>query len=536
MRAQRLALVVLVATGALLAPAASARECATMRLRAAHRSGELTGAQLAMQERPASVGSIASATWPARVHWADAAFEPRAEETLALVEAALSSLVDDQGWPAPLPDDGEGGDDRLDVYLGFAGASAAVTVAHEDVDDSDGKHASYAYVLLDGAMSAAELPTFVHHEVAHTVQFGVDLRATAMFAEASAVAHEHFALGAQSRWSEHLDDFQASPQAPIFTDGVAWRPFLGDESFYEFGAAFFLLYLEHEHGDGDGALLRSMWQAGVQPDDVEDNEPDWLDVVADQVGDPAELLLDFATWRALVAVWAIAGDGWPRADELSGESLVRTKQLLPEVLDGLPIQLGNGERPHQLGCLMLETRALSEPLPIVVDAESLGDTPRTLGIAWLVGDPTAGNARRGVHGATSDELTLRLTVPPRETAIISVCDVDEADADDAPMGTDVEVRVRRADLDPPVEDAGVPDEDAGAPAVDAGPPPVVCGCQSVPSRGGKGSVGPFAELRPYALVAGTVVGILIFGLRFARVRRRRKLYREGERRRVEPGA
>jgi hypothetical protein len=514
----------------LVGSVAGARPCATMALRGAAQRGELVGATFAMQTRPPTVGFVDSETLPLRVHWHHESAQAKAELTLELLEDAWAHQVGEMGYAAPLGDDGEGGSDRFDAYIGLVFPAGALTVAHDDVDDSDGRHASYSYILLDAGLDDDELPAFVHHEFAHVVQFATDLRASLMFAESSAVLAERLALPESESWAESLEDFQAFPNAPIFTDGIAWRPIAGEDGFYEFGAVLFLLYLEEVHGLRDGTLIRRLWQGGVQDDDVEVNEPDWLDALADEVDLPIDdLLLDFASWRGVIASWHVEGDGVYGGENLPGTALLRPLRLLPSSLDGAPLAIGRSQRPHQLGCLALETTALSQPIPVELQATSLPDddgNTRPLGIAYLLGSPSEDRAVRGRHGSTGPELTLRLTVGARETLIVSVCDVGEADADDAPEDTDVQVTLRRTDVELP--DAGPAPADAGQ--ADAGPelPPPGCSCQAS-SRGSSGT-GPFAAIKPYATVAMMVVGVLIFGLRYARVRRRRRLFKESKER------
>src|SRR5690606_13288850 len=140
--------------------------------------------------------------------------------------------------------------------------------------------------------------------------FATDYRATVMFQEATAVVQERLAFPEAATWYEYIGDFQRRPHAPLFVDGVQWQQLTGEPSFYEYGAALFFLYLEQEHGDGSGALLRALWEAGAQPDDVGENDPDWMDAVESELGvDVADLLLDFATWRVLVNARAVDGDG-----------------------------------------------------------------------------------------------------------------------------------------------------------------------------------------------------------------------------------
>lgn len=523
----------------LAATTANARPCATVQLREALRRGTLPVSSMALQTRPPSVGFLDSETLPVRVHWETEAVAVRAPLVLSLVEEAWARLVTEMGFPAPLPDRGEGGDERFDVYIGFVAPAAALTIAGEDVSDSDGRAASYAYMHLSATLDENQLPTFVHHEMAHVVQFALDLKESLMFAEASAVAYERLALPEVDAWADRLEDFQSFPELPLFTNGIDARAHTVDDTLYEQGAALFLLYLEQEHGDFDGTLIRRLWEASAQelpPPDaglLDENEPDWLDALPDVTGAPLEeLVLDFATWRVLLAGWAVPDDGLVGGESLSGRALLGTTRLVPQSLDGRPSALGRGRSPHQLGCAAFEVQAVGKELSLAVEVESLpredGEEPRPLGAAWVLGNPSEDRATRARLEEIGPSLAFSLEVSAGDTLVLSLCDVGEADADELPRATEVVLSlhneaVPRFDPGPPEDDAGPP-ADAGSPAEDAG---MVCACQHVPtprSTGAKG--GPFDAIRPYAVGAMSVIGLLLLFVRGRRVIRRRKLYRD----------
>lgn len=521
---------------------ASARPCATLGLREAVRDGTLPLASLALQTRPTAVGFVDSETLPVRVHWETDAVAVRAPLVLSLVEAAWTRLVEDMGFPAPLPDQGEGGDERFDVYVGFVAPAAALTIAGEDVSDSDGRAASYAFLHISASLDEELLPTFVHHEMAHAVQFALDLEESLMFAEASAVAYERLALPDTDAWADNLEDFQSWPQAPLFTNGIDAIPITLDDTLYEHGAGLFLLYLEQEHGAFDGTLIRRLWEASTQepssPDGgVDGNEPDWLDALPEVAGAPVhDLVLDFATWRVLLAGWAVPDDGLEGGASLPGTALLAATRLVPGSLDGEPMSLGRPRRPHQLGCVVFEVEAVSDGLPLAVDVESVardGEPPRPLGAAWVIGDPEQDRAARSRLDEVGPSLSFSLDVEKGDTLVLSLCDVGEADADELPRDTELVLSLHNENV--PRFDAGVPDGDAG-PSPDAGLPDedagVVCQCQHVPpprSSGGQG--GPFAAIRPYAVAAMTVIGLLVLFARGRAVVRRRRLYKADRRRR-----
>ncbi|MFZ9888653.1 MAG: hypothetical protein ACO3JL_14230, partial [Myxococcota bacterium] len=456
-----------------------ARPCETIARQAQLRE-QHADLRFAPPARPSSAGHVDSTTWPIRVHFETEALAVRAPALLGIAEDAWQFLMEEIGYPRPLPDGLAGGDERLDLYLGFVGVAGALTIAEDDGAVGDEFAVAPAYIIVSADLSDDELPTFVHHEMAHAVQFALDLEESLMFFEASAVAHERYALPGVLRWADSLDDFQAWPSAPIFTNGIDWRAVTGRASLYEFGASLFLLYLEQHHGDDDGTLIRDLWIASQQPAGS-GNEPDWLDELPRLTGRglPA-LVLDFASWRTLLAGWAVPEVSLPEAAALTGEALPATLRLVASALDGEPIALTRERLPHQYGCAAIETVAGLEGLFIDVEARALPTAvpeERPLGIAYVIGEPSAAIAVRGATPTTSPRLQTSLQVPPRHTLVLYVCDVGAADADELPVATDLELRLS---IGAPDAGGPLPDDDGEVDAGTLGEPgtmPPACGCQ-----------------------------------------------------------
>ena len=225
-----------IATAAFFGGDVHARQCATMTWMQQQRTAP---AAFAMQARPAGiVGFIDAQTRPIRVHYQDEALLELAQLVLVDVEAAWQTQVEELGWPAPPPDEGEGGDERLDVYVAVSPA-AAVTVSAGDSDDNDGARRGYSYILVDLSIQPDERAPFIAHELNHVLQFGVDLNASLMLFESSAVAIERLYYEDAGTFFEDYPDFQLRPNAPIFMDGFQWRQITGEDLLYEYGASLF---------------------------------------------------------------------------------------------------------------------------------------------------------------------------------------------------------------------------------------------------------------------------------------------------------
>jgi hypothetical protein len=502
---------VLMLSSMLFAASALARPCGTMAALRAHRAG--VSPLAAAQDRPPAGFSVDSSSLPLRVHYDVEGLADRAALVLSHLEGAWVAQVEEQGFPAALPDIGEGGDERLDVYLTVLPPPAvALTIANGDVDDSDGRRAGYAHIRIDPTISDDLLGPFIAHELQHVLQFGIDLDASLMFFEASAVLQERYAFPDGDTWFENFPDFQSLPNLPIFADGIAWAAQTGDASLYEYGASLFLMYLEQVHGDDDGTLVRRLWTGSSQGDDVGENEPDWLDALDSELNTSIQdLVVDFATWRSLLSTRAVDGDGLADSGRLPAATKLRAAALIGDALRGAPLLISLDQRPAQLGCYPFEVEAprLSE-IPLDVSVTLVGEDPGELALTYVLADLDAQTAERVVVPGRGRDVGVELEVPPAHVATFSACLLGEADADDEIVQRDVEVRVSRTDIPAPDAGPGPDPEDAGTSDGGDEQPPPVCGCQQV-GRGG-GIMG-----------ALFILGVLGFLLKARRVAARKRL-------------
>ena len=510
-------------------PAEARSGCATMQLLQASRAGAIVAAGVTMA-RPASTGFVDSADVPVRVHTTAGVDVARATTTLSFLQSAWQRQFVDGVYPDPLADGGAGGDDRLDVYLQLQGPGiGAITVAGDDIP-GDGRHAASAFMIVEPRLDDDLLEVYLSHELQHASQFGVDLKESVMWFEATAVVEEIRQRPDVTEWQEALPAFQRQPHAPIFTDGSAFSEFsLLVDRRYEYGAALFALYLDEELGSGDGSTLAALWQASIQDDGVDAvdaadaNEPDWLDALAGVTGqDAASVVLDFATWRGLVGPLAVEGDG-PR-HALDGRALLQGGIIALENLRGEARITTEVDGPFQLGCVIRSGDApLDAAIPVRVRAEStLPDGVLGIASVVIVEDDTGRTATRSEVETRGRLVEHDVTVPAGATLILAICDLGAADADDAPVLRPIELTLSRIDVE---QDGGTAVDAGSDPFLDAGtgetPPPGTCGCQSTTSSSGASP----RQMRTGIGVAGMILGLGAFIVRALRARRRKALYR-----------
>lgn len=519
-------LVAVVAALSMPLRAAGGRPCVTMALVELERQGGAPSLDIGFGDRPTELrASFDSASLPVRVHAGNGVTDERARLVLSFVEAAWAAQVTAAGFPAPLPDGTEGGNERFDVYVvplppGLGG----VTIATGDAAPDDGRHASPGFMQIDPTLPDEQLEVYTAHEFQHALQFAIDTDENIMWCESTAVFWEVRTRPDVDDWHGALADFQSQPHAPLFATGgeielIATRPVPR----YEYGAVLFALYLDEEHGDGQGSVLRAIWEGCAQPDTVDENEPDFLDAMSAAGVDPGQALVDFAGWRALVGPLDVPDDG--PGEAVPAEALLAAGQLNASTLDGRVEVTSDEEGPFPLGCAV---RAVTAPanvgaMPVEVQVEA-GVEGQQIALSTLVVVPDSDVASR-LTGAAGPFDTASVEVPSGALLQVAVCDVTDTDAEAQIVPRPVRISMLRTDVDfpdagPAVADAGVVADAGEAPA-----PQPTCGCQSTPAPASSSPSGDPRRMRAGIGVLGLLLGIFGFGVRGVRQWRRGRLYK-----------
>jgi hypothetical protein len=470
------------------------KSCGTLNILKWQRSGAGLNSVAVVHPRPFEpVQFVDSEIYPIRVHWQNELFEDEAVEVLDAAEDAWTNQVETMGFAEPFPDGNlGGGEDLLDLYLiGFNTGAAALTFADDDGDPDDGRFAAPVHIQLNPTQ-----PSYlenVHHEFHHAVQFATDMRETLMFMESTAVYQEALAFPDSTSWAESVPDFQLYPQAPVFTDGVLWWEQTFFDSFYEYGAVLFVMYIDETFGDGDGVLIREIWDRVHQSEESEENEPDWMDAVR-LVTDAGveDMIADFSTWRAMVGPRARPTDGPSRGADVSSTGLMYTRSLVQESLNGAALRnTDNTEAPHQLGCLTFDVYAsVSSMLDLNVQGRSeLPDQDRRLSFSWLLfPENDDGGVQRTVSAEDVLDFETDIIVPAGGYFVGSVCDVTPSDAEEIPAPHPIHLSIWNRALPRFADDAGVSDAgsvvDGGS--NDDGGEPWSCACGQASNAGGRG--------------------------------------------------
>lgn len=285
-------------------------------------------------EDPAAVRTLDTAHF--RVHYApdtaDHADEATAAEVGAVAEEARAVLVDQLGWPAPVPDAGVDGGDLVDVYLldlpGPQGEpDAPFGYANTHPEDCPACRASPGYVVLDndfadyGVEPGVALRATLAHEIGHLSHFAMALWMENWAYEATGVWLEQAIFPGSDARSVYLEDFADRPGLPL-TD------FDSESGGFDraYGAYVWNLWLAARYGPG---VVRTSWKAATR---FADHALSGYDAALAR--HDTSFADEFIAFAAATAAWDLAGfpadaEPYPRvardADLSSGE--VRTIAL-----------------------------------------------------------------------------------------------------------------------------------------------------------------------------------------------------------------
>ncbi len=130
-----------------------------------------------------------------RVHYTLGGRDATTEEYIAVLAEALQRSLDiqfnDLGWALPPADCGEGGDNRLDIYVLDLADVGALGIASPEILVGDNPntpvrefYAAYSYLMIENDMDGTQGDPFdrvretAAHEVHHNIQFGYDTNDT----------------------------------------------------------------------------------------------------------------------------------------------------------------------------------------------------------------------------------------------------------------------------------------------------------------------------------------------------------------------
>lgn len=438
-------------------------------------------AQLLAGWLPNSIGHQDSQTHPVRCHYELAEDAGRCAIVLEAVEQAWTAQVDTIGFPAPVPDE----DGLLDVYLHKDpdGGAYAWCGTNPDSDPEDGRSGCAAIIAIDREIPDKILPWYLAHEFNHTLQWATDFNeGTLPVWEGTATAAEPWTDADTFRVDKsYVSDFQSTPWLGLLGDGN----FLWDEyelwSYYEYGSALWIQYLDHTYGDGQGSGGRDLW-LGLAQEGLP-NTPDVLDSVDALSGDWREALMSFSLLRTRVGT--SSAPEW--ASYLGEEGA-----LVPE--DRVPFEamaLQPAVQPYETGAVYWQLTQV--PAGQRIALELVSEKEGEWGLLWATDS----------EGGWEQGAELVFTAPASEdsTIWIGAVNLDHSiyarNANTPALKSGQQAITLRVDEGAP-EDTGPADTgpaDTGTPDTgEAGPEDAGCGGCSGSSGRGFGGLGVLAGL------------------------------------------
>lgn len=259
--------------------------------------------------------SAESGTRPLIVHYSRHSDMEAADEVLAILESSWQVQVDAVGFTAPLADGGEcGTDDRYDVFL-WRGLDGAFVEAI--ADNPTTVHDDFTTYMAINPFAAAErefVDTTLAHELNHAAQASDDWWESALIFEMTATYAEALVFPEQDDWFYTMEDFQDRPEWSLFYDD-------GYDTWYMYGAAMFLHFLEQRYYDGDPSFIARIWLESRSDPAV--GRPDYIDALRTVLLTDLGIALDDAVSEFMQWRWFVAGfdDGqhfaegaeWPHA-------------------------------------------------------------------------------------------------------------------------------------------------------------------------------------------------------------------------------
>lgn len=232
--------------------------------------------------------------------------EEQCLQVLAAIDEAWRVQVETIGFNAPLPDDGRGGDNGLDVYLshfGTGGAGGAYVTCDgdgaecEDFAPNDGLASTPSFIVIDPELDDPTLRRYCHHEFNHVLQYATDFEEPFLSVwEGTATAAETWTNPDAPLDQGPLEDYQGYPWvSSVLQDGYWLDEEYGVYGYYEYGAVLWVMWLDQRWGDGQGSIGPALW--GALANDPGENEPDVLDAWSTISGDWRTDFLEFAAAR-----------------------------------------------------------------------------------------------------------------------------------------------------------------------------------------------------------------------------------------------
>jgi len=256
----------------------------------------------AIQTRPNAPLFIKSDRFPLVVRFPETVKTDYAQKVLAHLEEAWRQEFDVMGFRPPLPDHGEGGDDRFDLYISTdlepgVGGYTSFSGFEESTTAAD----AFGYVVIANDIVDRLLRGVIAHELFHASQMAYDWWEHLSFAEGTSVWIVKHVFPDEDIFWRYYKFFNAEPHRSL--------DFISLKSPFQYGTGMFYQFLDERfgitQGRAPGTFIKNIWQDTGQAGYV--NQPNFLQTINQNLGGKIRVFNDlsaawteFGVWRLLV--------------------------------------------------------------------------------------------------------------------------------------------------------------------------------------------------------------------------------------------
>jgi hypothetical protein len=252
--------------------------------------------RVSIKTRPNAPLHLESSRFPVVVRFPETVKVEYAQKVLIHLEEAWHQEFDVMGFRCPLPDHGDGGDDRFDLYVttdldpGIGGYTS-----FSGFEDATSLADAYGYVVIANELQDRLIRGVIAHELFHASQMAYDWWEHLSFAEGSAVWIVQHVFPDEDIFWRYYKFFNAEPHRAL--------DFVSLKAPFQYGTGMFYQFLDERFGINEGlspgVFVRRVWQNTGQGGYA--NQPNFLQTINKELHGSAN---DF---QALSAAWAEFG-------------------------------------------------------------------------------------------------------------------------------------------------------------------------------------------------------------------------------------
>jgi hypothetical protein len=292
----------------------------------------------AVTTRPYAPLHLSSDRFPLVVRFPETVKLGYAQKVLAHLEEAWLQEFNKMGFRTPLPDHGDGGDDRFDLYISTdlepgIGGYTSFSGFEDETPVAD----AFGYVVIANEISDRFLRGVIAHEVFHASQMAYDWWEHLSFAEGTSVWIVKHVFPDEDIFWRYYRFFNAEPHRSL--------DFVSLKSPFQYGTGMFYQFLDERFGISQGqapaAFIKKIWQDTGQEGYA--NQPNFLQTINHELGGSSHNFdalssawTEFGVWRLMVGALSDSrhfpgADKWEKTEPSFDTTIPATENHLSGV-------------------------------------------------------------------------------------------------------------------------------------------------------------------------------------------------------------